>query len=345
MTHRPIDDDFDESRMFPGLPQHPAAAMSPQAAMRNLPPQQFPMHHVAAAPQQFQQAPAPAPVANGNPLAGYFRLPGLHVTLPTNGAFLPPGAIELTAAGDVPVLPMRAADELLLKNPDALMSGYAIEKLIESCVPAIKAPRHVSTPDLDVILLAIRAATYGEMMSLSADCPSCGAENEFDCHIPSILSSMRTIPAENPVRLSDEVVVYVRPHTVDAATRLALASYDEARKLQALEAEGDKVTVEQRTQHMSQAMERVTRLNLDMLASCVVKIVTPAAEVAARGYIAEFLANTPKPWVEKIETKVRELDDGGIDKKLTVRCRSCSHEWQTEVEFNPASFFDAGSSG
>ncbi|MFP5432712.1 MAG: hypothetical protein ACLGIM_06280, partial [Alphaproteobacteria bacterium] len=236
------------------------------------------------------------------------------------------------------------ADELLLKNPDALMSGYALEKLIESCVPAIKLPRQISAPDLDVILLAIRAATYGENMPLTVQCPHCEEENEFECHIPNVLGTMKSIPTENAVHLGDEVIVYVRPHTLDLATRMALASYEETRKLQALDLESEKMSAEERTKHLSKTMERVSRLNLEMLSFCCVQVVAPGAVVTDRAAIAEFVMNIPKPWVEKIDAKVKELNQGGIDRKIAVSCHACSHEWQTEVEFDPANFFDGGSS-
>ena len=65
-----------------------------------------------------------------DPLAKYYRMPGVHVRLPSNGAFMPPGSVQFTVTGEVPIYPMRAADELLLKSPDALMSGYAIEERV-----------------------------------------------------------------------------------------------------------------------------------------------------------------------------------------------------------------------
>src|SRR4051794_13716092 len=166
----------------------------------------------------------------GNPLAKYYRIPGLHVKLPTNGAFLPPGSIEFTAAGDIPVLPMAAKDELLLKSPDALMSGYALERLLESCVPAIHTPRLIATQDLDVLLLAIRAATYGDVMTLDATCPQCDTTVEIKCHLPALLATMQKVDPNAAIRLSDEVMAFVRPYNLGNATVLALASFEEARK-------------------------------------------------------------------------------------------------------------------
>ena len=47
--------------------------------------------------------PPPEDFEEHNPLAKYFRTPGVHVPLPTNGAFMPPGGIEFDMKGTVPV--------------------------------------------------------------------------------------------------------------------------------------------------------------------------------------------------------------------------------------------------
>ena len=288
----------------------------------------------------------PFSMPSDNPLARYFRVPGLHVKLPTGGAFMPVGSIDFTVGGDVPVFPMAAKDELLLKSPDALMSGYALEKLIESCVPAIRQPRAIATQDLDVLLLAIRAATYGDTMQLDATCPSCQTVNEINCHLPSLLATMETVDPDNTVRLSDEIVAHVRPYSLGNATMLALASFDESRKLQALENSEVKATGIERNRAITQSMDRINALNLDMLADCIIQIVVPGAVVTDRKSIKEFVANVPKPWVEAIDTKLREVNGKGIDKKMSVMCENsiCKHEWATEIEFNPSTFFEAASS-
>lgn len=306
-TQRPMQDDYDETAMFGGLANSP--------------------------PPMPRQA---SPV--GNPLSRYFRQPGLHVQLPTGGAFMPPGTIKLTVKGDLPILPMSAADELLLKSPDALMSGYAIEQLIISCVPDIKAPLEVSQPDLDVLLLAIRAATYGETMPVGAVCPKCKTENSFDCHLPSLMATMRPIPPENPVRLTDEVVVYVRPMNVENAGKIGIASFEETRKAQALDDDKTiKPDVMQRA--LNDSYKRLSLLRVEMTADCIVKIVIPDGEVVDRASIREFLANISQAWVKQIEAKQAEINSLGMDKRIDCTCSKCKHEWQTTLEFDPASFF------
>lgn len=277
-------------------------------------------------------------------LSRFYRVPGLHVTLPTDGVFLPEGTFELTLAGDVPVLPMRGSDEMLLKSPDALMSGYALEKLFESCVPSIKTPRLISTPDLDVLLLAIRAATHGENMSLTAACPKCKKESDFDCHLPSLLSTMTKVDPVNQVRLSDEVMVYIRPFTLHSATTISLSSFEESRRLQVIEQSTKDGNV--RSQEMNKTMSRMKQVTDDAMAMSIIKVVVPDAVVDDPKEIKDFFDNIPKAWSDKIEAKIKEVNNKGIDKQIEVKCSGskCKHVWKTEVEFDPASFFDVASS-
>lgn len=289
--------------------------------------------------------PIPPAATQDNPLSAYFRVPGLSVLLPTGGAFMPENSYSTAVDGSFPVYPMRTADEYLLKSADSLLSGHAIEKLIESCMPGIKAPSWVSMPDLDVILLAIRAATYGDKMEVNAICPICEHENVFDCHLPSVLDTMKPVPTDNPVRLSNELVAYVRPYCFRNATQIALVTFQETRKVQALELDMD-ATDEQRSQQLNASMARISKLQADMLAECVYKIATPNGDVSDPQYIREFVNNISAAWVVDVAKKLTELNDNyGIDKSVHAECQNkkCGHVWTTNIEFDPSSFFDTGS--
>ena len=101
-----------------------------------------------------------------NPLAKYYRAPGPHVKIPSGGRFSEIDTTMLSVNGEIPVYPMTAADEILVKNPDALLNGFAVEELIKSCVPAVKNVRSLAAQDIDVLLLAIKLASYGDKMEV-----------------------------------------------------------------------------------------------------------------------------------------------------------------------------------
>ena len=103
--------------------------------------------------------------SNPNPLSMFMRQPKIYIRLPSGGEFWPEGSLEATETGEYPVYSMTAKDELILKVPDALMNGQAIVDVIQNCIPNVKNAWHAPNIDLDVLLIAIRIATYGEMMT------------------------------------------------------------------------------------------------------------------------------------------------------------------------------------
>ena len=276
---------------------------------------------------------------SGNPLAKYMRMPGVQVRLPTNGVFLPPGSVEFTITGELLVYPMRSMDELLLKSPDALMSGYAVEELLRSCVPGIKTPRLISSPDLDVLLLAIQAATNGEVIHFSPVCPACEAKNTVHRSLGFLMTTMKTIERDNPVQLSPELTAHVRPYTMENATRLSVVSFQEARKFQAIE----DADVAVRSAQVNQSMHAIIQVTIELMADCVLKIVTPDEEVTDPAFIRQFLGDVKKPWTDKLQAKLEELNKMGIEKSYDVTCSECQHEWRPEIEFDPATFFATSS--
>ena len=98
---------------------------------------------------------------NNNPLMQFARRPDLTVRLATTPSWYSDGFINYTLNGEVEVYPMLPKDELSLYNPDALLSGQAMIGLIHSCCPSIMNPAKLYYPDANILLLAIKRATYG----------------------------------------------------------------------------------------------------------------------------------------------------------------------------------------
>ena len=62
---------------------------------------------------------------NKNPLAGHFRTPKLYTSLPSGGDYYNLDIID-TSLDEHAVYSMTAKDELIMKNPDALLNGDAV---------------------------------------------------------------------------------------------------------------------------------------------------------------------------------------------------------------------------
>ena len=108
-----------------------------------------------------------------NPLMDFARKVECSVKIPSQGLLYDEDMIEFNAIGEVDIMPMLPNDELMIVNPETLISGDAIISLIKSCCPSIHNPEELYYPDVNALLLGIRKATYGSELIQSGICPKC----------------------------------------------------------------------------------------------------------------------------------------------------------------------------
>lgn len=275
-------------------------------------------------------------------LEKYYRLPGLNVNLPSKGRFITNCHFEMD--GTIAISPMKSSDDMILKNPDALMSGSALESLFASCVPSIPNPREISLPDIDVLLIAIRVATYGPSMKLEVTCPVCKEEYEFSANLSNILATAKVIDDDIVVQIMPELCAVVRPYNLINATRIALTAFEQSKLLQNLSTNtDDAAAIKLRSETMEKAIEIVDDLNNKTLTDCILEIRTPEGTVTNKNEIFKFISNTSKAWKEKIEEKIKSMNEKGVDKTMHLDCPKCQNKWDSEFEIDPTNFFDASS--
>jgi hypothetical protein len=273
-------------------------------------------------------------------LAEYFRGSDVHQRLPTGGQFFTPGTIDLAINGEVAILPMTAVDEIIVKNPDALMNGDALERLFASCVPGIKEPRRISVPDMDVLLLAIKLASYGDNLDITVECPKCQHEFTQEKSIREILDHLSPIDFKKAsVRVNEDIVAHLKPYDFEAKTKLDLAAFEEAKLFEHL-LDLD-ASEEDKRKLMNRSFEKIAELNLDLLGLCIVKLDTPKGEVTDPLAIRTLIRRAHRKMLVSIREGIQEISRSAVDRKVEVTCpqKDCGHQWQTEMSFDPASFF------
>lgn len=281
---------------------------------------------------------------NENPLTKYYRIPSITTKIPTNGRFMPKGTISFDSNGQIPVYPMRASDELLLQSPDALMSGVAVEELLKSCIPSITEPLRISAPDLDVLLIAIRAATYGNQMGMEVECPECNVSHEYECDLKSILSTVSEIPTKLELRLSDDVIVSFKPHDFGTQTELLLDAHNEHRKTQELNDPKLVISKEKKQQLIRDTFAKVKDFQYISISNAIEYVSVPEGIITDNSFIRDFVGNMPKDWSDLVIKEIEKVNSTGIDRTVPVECSECGHKWKSELEFNPSTFFEPSSS-
>ena len=264
----------------------------------------------------------------------FYRAPKLYVKLPSGAKF---NEVEGQAStGELPVFPMTTKDELYMRNPDALLNGDSVIKIVQSCVPNVKDTRKLPVCDIDILMIAIRMATYGEIMETKIKSPHSGNEDTYEINLNNILENVEVMPTENSITLSNGIVVYVRPLSYDSQTKLNLVAYDQTKVLQNLGQVQNNPDVNQ----FKSMFVKLAETNMNLLAECVVRVVTPDGEsVDNRKHIKDFIDNLDAQNTKKIDGEIDRLNKFSTVTKQTLVCKQTEKEFTTEVKLDPADFF------
>jgi hypothetical protein len=273
-----------------------------------------------------------------NPLKQYFRQFKMYLPLPSGTKYYRPGVVEFTDKGEIGILPMTGQDELALKNPDALLNGEALIEVLTSCVPGLKKPRELLTNDIDVLITAIRYATFNDSLETTLVCPKCSAENTFKLDLQYALDGMETLEPEYVVNLENGLTVFVKPYSFPEILKAMHSRFEQTKLTRAVESQT--LTDEQRSDIFGKAFKELAITKFDLMTSGVVKIVDEQnnVNVADKKFIRDFLQNTDKKSADKISDLIEEINQIGIRRTFTAKCEKCEHQWESEIDFNPVNF-------
>lgn len=275
-----------------------------------------------------------------NPLNQFMRVPEIYIKLPSQGKFNNPDDVQLTSSGELGVSAMTTKDDLTLKSPEGLLNGESISSIIQSCCPGIKYVNNLPAPDLDVILLAIRHATYGDDMDFDIKCPKCDHEAIYSISISDSLANMEFLDDEYFVKLANGVTIYVRPFNYENSIKESLQKYNESQAVKLLIDEDLNKNLE-KAKLFTKSLHNLADLMTELCAECVIKILdTENNEIeATKEHINEFIKFLPKKDAELIQNKIAEINSIGVSKEKTIICDKCDHKWTTNINFDPAAFF------
>jgi len=276
----------------------------------------------------------------GNPLASFFRQPKIFVSLPSKGEFYPPGSLEKNETNEYPVFAMTARDELLFKTPDALMNGAATVEVIRSCIPAIKDPWTMPSIDVDALLCAIRIATYGEEMDVTATCPRCSTANDAMVDLRTVLEKLNKIQFNTSVEIGGQMLVHLKPMNYDQITKTALKALEHQRIFMIVNDE--KLSEEQKLKMFQESFIKLTDLTIDTAANCIHKIESSAGSTDNPLHIKEFLVKADKNVFQTINDTINKSQESGTMSSFHATCENCKHEWDVSLTLDQSDFFAQG---
>jgi len=276
-----------------------------------------------------------------NPLRAHFRQPAIYLKLPSGGQFWTNG-LDLPEVGEIPVYPMTARDEILLKTPDALLNGQGVVDVIESCCPHITNAWDMPSIDVDSVLIAIRIASYGNSMSIDTKCPHCETDNTFDFDLNGYLDSVQ-IPNYNQKIEHEKIKIKIKPQNYASLNETNKISYEQQRVLEniALDGSEDVNKVAEYKKHIARLVDLNAKLLVDNTE--YIEIVNTGAIVDDPEFIQEFYFNCDADLCKELQSKIVEVNREGAIKPQTGECSNCAKTFDVTLTFDYASFFASSS--
>jgi len=273
----------------------------------------------------------------------FMRQPKIYIRLPSGGQFWPNGSLNIPENGEFPVFSMTAKDELMLKVPDALMNGQAIVDVVQHCIPDIKNAWHIPSLDLDIILIALRIATYGEMMTTPVKFGN--LELDYQIDLRTLMDrQMNNIQWDNTISVGDNLTVFVRPLTYKNITELALQTFETQKILQVVN--DDKVSDEQKVAVFKDSFKKLSEATISTMASSIDRIESVNGSTSDPAHINEFLSNVDKEIFNVIQKHLDQLKEQNSIKPMIIQTTDEMREHgvttdtvEIPITFDPSTFF------
>lgn len=257
-----------------------------------------------------------------NPLLAKLRIPGATYRLPSHGLFYRTGELSPDVKnGEVEIYPMTALDEIILQTPDKLLSGKAILEVFSRCIPQVLKPEKLLAKDVDFLMVALRAVSFGDIMEVNFKHTCDGAKEQT--YAVDLQHMIRTTKVVDPTTVQSEYhtsmpngqEVTLQPltyqHIVDLYQTTAMIKDDE----------------------MTQ--EEAEKLILNALTS-VVRSVDGVEDPAQ---IREWVASIPLGWKRKLERTAQDVSQWGVEFMSSHKCKDCGESIDIPITANPVSFF------
>lgn len=279
-----------------------------------------------------------------NPLISFMRQPKIYIRLPSNGEYWADGSLALSETGEYPVYSMTAKDELMLKVPDAVMNGQAIVEVLQHCLPNIKNAWMVPSIDLDVILIAIRLATYGEKMTTPINFGD-DEELEYTVDLRTIMDDLQSQITWNPVvPINENLTVFVRPMNYKQISENALKTFETQKIMQI--ANNDAMDEETKLSAFKESFKKLTEVTIGMVQAGIYRVDSSEGTTDNPVFIKEFVDNVDKDIFNAVQTHIEKLKENNAIRPLRIavsdemRLKGFQGEYvEVPLVFDPATFF------
>ena len=277
-----------------------------------------------------------------NPLVAHFRQPKISLSLPSQGRWWGDGALDLPPNGEIPIYAMTAKDEIALRTPDSLLNGTSVVSVVQSCCPNIKDAWQMPSVDLDAVLLAIRIASFGDVMDIDTNCPECKEDSRFGVKLGDKLAEIECGDYDTPV-IVENLKFGLEPQQYFNVNRIGQIRFQEDR-ISSLLLDVEMPEAEKGNQ-LQASFQRLVDIGIENVTDSTAYIEMPdGTKVKNKQHILEFYTNSSAEVMRKVNERIEALTEQMKPAPLKLKCQHCEHIYQSTLEFDYTSFFGIASS-
>lgn len=272
-----------------------------------------------------QQVPLNQPIPEGtsfrpvNPLLERIRMPGETFRIPSGGLFYNNGELASDVKdGEVYVYPMTAIDEIMIKTPDLLYSGKAVQEVFGRCIPQVIKPMELLARDVDFLLICLRKVSFGsEMEILHTHTCENAKEHSYVITMDSFIKQSKridptTIASQYTCTLENGQVVEMQPVNYQHFVEMMQANDVDFKDPQVAKT---------------------------FMLSTILSIIVSVDGIKDKGMIAEWLDRLPVRELHTINDKIEKTVEWGPTFETTITCRDCGKPSKVTAPLNPVAFF------
>lgn len=292
------------------------------------------------------------------------RIAGITVSLPTQGLFYRRGVIaDGVNPGAIEVRPISIIDEMNFKDPFKIISGLASREMIKRACPAILAPEELCKVDVDLIMIAAKAASHGSKVDLAVKCQNEYAvkrdsnnnevighcEAAFDINVDLDRIMLQYVPVGSPqewqVKLPNGQIVQLMPLPYEAVIKSMMDVANQTKLLKQLEINKKDKDVNEITKVQEQNLDMAAKMQINLLLASIVYVTTSTGtQIFDKVHIGEWISAMPAPWISTVNEALNQKSDVFENYGVArYACPECSYEQKITVNVDQTSFFSQGS--
>ena len=177
-------------------------------------------------------------------------------------------------------------------------------------------------------------------MNFESQCPTCKESNSYEVDLGSILGDIASPDFSSPVPHKG-LTIKLKPQLFEDFNRNNMINYEEQKMMDAL---GNSTLEDnEKARLLRVSIDKIIDLGITACAASTEYIeIDSKTRVTDQTYIKEFYANAENEVMRLVQERIKELNEYGKIKPMKMHCTECDQEYEAELTFDYANFFDKG---